>query len=132
MEDARDELERAKIPVHSPSFVAHSSSHTHMPKGIDDYLIRIETLQAAFNRAVARWYDAAFDFEDALNMEMPLTHRKLYQAYFRDGKSLEESAEIAELKLTTVCDIMRKNGFPVELTNKEQKRKRRYHFYESY
>ena len=51
-EQARDALDRAKLPISSRSFDAVPSHG--LPKGLDDRLTRIEALQAALERAVRR------------------------------------------------------------------------------
>ena len=51
-EQARDALDRAKLPLSSSGFDVLPSHG--LPKGLDDRLTRIEALQAALERAVRR------------------------------------------------------------------------------
>ena len=66
-EQARDALDRAKLPLSSSGFDVLPSHG--LPKGLDDRLTRIEALQAALERAVRQAAESLSLTDEALKME---------------------------------------------------------------
>lgn len=80
-EQARDELDRAKLPISSRSFDAVPSHG--LPKGLDDRLTRVEALQVALGRAVGRAGESLCRADEALEaVEMTLSELKFFRAYY--------------------------------------------------
>lgn len=63
-EQARDALDRAKLPLSSSGFDVLPSHG--LPKGLDDRLTRIEALQAALERAVRQAAESLSLTDEAL------------------------------------------------------------------
>ena len=66
-EQARDALDRAKLPLSSSGFDVLPSHG--LPKGLDDRLTRIEALQAALERAVRQAAESLSLTDEALKMD---------------------------------------------------------------
>lgn len=94
-EQARDALDRAKLPISSRSFDAVPSHG--LPKGLDDRLTRIEALQAALERAVRQAAESLSLTDEALKMdEIGIPEFRFFCAYYRRAETLEEAAKRSE------------------------------------
>ena len=94
-EQARDALDRAKLPISSRSFDAVPSH-----KGLDDRLTRIEALQAALERAVRQAAESLSLTDEALKMdEIGIPEFRFFCAYYRRAETLEEAAKAANITM---------------------------------
>ncbi len=97
-EQARDALDRAKLPISSRSFDAVPSHG--LPKGLDDRLTRIEALQAALERAVRQAAESLSLTDEALKMdEIGIPEFRFFCAYYRRAETLEEAAKAANITM---------------------------------
>ena len=95
---ARDALDRAKLPLSSSGFDVLPSHG--LPKGLDDRLTRIEALQAALERAVRQAAESLSLTDEALKMdEIGIPEFRFFCAYYRRAETLEEAAKAANITM---------------------------------
>ena len=94
-EQARDALDRAKLPLSSSGFDVLPSHG--LPKGLDDRLTRIEALQAALERAV-RQAAESLSLTDKMD-EIGIPEFRFFCAYYRRAETLEEAAKAANITM---------------------------------